>query len=344
MAVTLHDIALKSGISISTVSRILNKKSAKYRISKETEKTVLKTAKELNYRPNQLARGLRLKKTHTIGLIAPDIANPFFALIIKGVQTQAHQLGYSLVVCDTDEDLALEIEHVNLLYSKGVDGFIVMPVGQKFQHLQFLLDNGIPLVLVDRCSEELKTSTVVVDNFAGAFEAVDYLAKHGHRKIAIIQGLPDTFTSRGRLRGYLKALEVNGIPVDESLIVGNDFRRQNGYIEMKLLLQGMSRPTAVFTTSDLISLGTLEAIREEGLSIPEDISIVTFDDIEPSSLFRCPITAVAQPKRTIGEMAVKLLTDRIKNPGRHEVKNVVLKPELVIRESVAAVPVPALAG
>jgi LacI family transcriptional regulator len=344
MAVTLRDIALKSGISVSTVSRILNKKSAKFRISKETEKLVLKTAKELAYRPNQLARGLRLKKTHTIGLVAPDIANPFFALIIKGVQTQAHQLGYSLVVCDTDEDLALEIEHVNLLYSKGVDGFIVMPVGQKFQHLQFLLDNAVPLVLVDRCSEELQTSTVVVDNVAGAYEAVDYLAKQGHRRIAIIQGLPDTFTSRGRLQGYLKALRDNGIPADESLIVGNDFRRQNGYIEMKLLLQGVSRPSAVFTTSDLISLGALEAIREEGLTIPEEISIVTFDDIEPSSLFRCPITAVAQPKRTIGEMAVKLLTDRIKNPGRHEMKNVVLKPELVIRESVATMHAPALAG
>src|SRR5512141_25463 len=150
MAVTLKDIAKKSGLSISIVSRVLNKKTAKYRISKETEKLVLRTARDLNYRPNQLARGLRLKKTHTIGLVAPDLSNPFFAYIIKSAQGVAHQLGYTLVVCDTDESLPLEVDHVNLLWSKGVDGMVVMPVGQKCQHLETLVKNGVPVVMVDR--------------------------------------------------------------------------------------------------------------------------------------------------------------------------------------------------
>jgi LacI family transcriptional regulator len=337
MAVTLFDIARKSGVSVSTVSRILNKKSVKYRIARETEKLVQKTAKELNYRPNQLARGLRLKKTHTVGLIAPDISNPFFAYIIKQIQTLAHQLGYSLIVCDSNEDVNLEIEHVNLLRTKGVDGLVVMPVGQTHQHLDILLADGVPLVLVDRCFEDLQSNSVVVDNFTGAYEATQYLLERGHTRIAIIQGLPNTYTSRDRLRGYRAAFDAAGISVDESLVVGNDFRKQNGYIEARFLLKTRPRPTALFTTSDLITLGALEAIEEEGMRIPEDISVVAFDDIDDVGLFRCPITAVAQPKEHMGEMAVRLLTDQIRNRAKHEVRTIVLKPELIVRDSVAPV-------
>ncbi|MBP1654736.1 MAG: rbsR, partial [Bacteroidetes bacterium] len=242
VAITLKDIAQKSGLSVSIVSRVLNRKSEKYRISAETERRVLKTARELNYRPNQLARGLRLKKTHTVGLIAPDLSNPFFAAIIKSAQSVAHRLGYSLVVCDTDENLQLEMEHVNLLHSKGVDGLIVLPVGQRSSHFEFLVRQSVPLVIVDRVFDQLATNTVVIDNRTGAREAVEYLIRNGHRRIAIIQGLPGTYTSDGRVKGYLDALEAHGIPVDESLIVGKDFRKQNGYVETKLLLGRRDRP------------------------------------------------------------------------------------------------------
>jgi LacI family transcriptional regulator len=340
MAVTLKDIARRSGVSISIVSRVLNKKTARYRISRDTEKIVLKTARELNYRPNQLARGLRLKKTHTIGLVAPDLSNPFFAYIIKSAQTAAHQTGYSLVVCDTDEDLKLEIEHVSLLQSKGVDGLIVMPVGQKFQHFESLVNHHVPIVLVDRCFDEIATHTVVIDNYGGALEGVEYLIQNGHRRIAIIQGLPNTYTSRERFRGYQDAHKKHGIEIDESLVVGDDFRRQNGYIETKFLLRMSRRPTAIFTTSDLITLGALQALNEERLEIPKDLSIVAFDDVESAELFRCPITVVAQPKENIGEMAVKLLTDQIQNPNRYEPKHIVLKTELILRDSVARIPLP----
>jgi LacI family transcriptional regulator len=340
MVVTLKDIARKSGLSISIVSRVLNKKSTKYRISKGTEKLVLRTAKELNYRPNQLAVGLRLKKTHTIGLIAPDLSNPFFAAIIKSAQIVAHELGYSLIVCDTDENVQLEIEHLNLLWSKGVDGLVVMPVGQKYHHLETLISNGIPMVMVDRSFDQLKTNTVVIDNYGGALEAVEYLISHGHTRIAIIQGLQETYTCRGRLQGYKDALRNHGIPIDESLIVGRDFRMENGYIETKVLLKSSRRPTALFTTSDLITLGALQAIFEEGLEIPRDISVMAFDDIEPASFFRCPITAIAQPKENLGKMAVKLLVDQIKGQGKFEPRQMILKPTLVIRESVGKISEP----
>jgi LacI family transcriptional regulator len=337
LRITLKDIARKSGFSVSIVSRVLNKKSAKYRISKETENRVLKTAKELNYRPNQLARGLRLKRTHTLGLVAPDLSNPFFASIIKSAQVVAHGLGYSLVVCDTDENVQMEIEHVNLLYNKGVDGMIVLPVGQRNSHLTFFVEHDVPLVLVDRVFNDVAANTVIIDNYGGAREAIEFLIARGHRKIAIIQGLPSTYTSNERLRGYRDALAHSNIPIDESLIVGKDFRKQNGYVETKFLLGRSERPTALFTTSDLITLGALEAIFEEGLEVPSDISVIAFDEVESAEFFRCPITVIAQPRETIGEIAVKLLIEQVRSPKKLEPRQIVLKPHLIIRESVARI-------
>ncbi len=334
MSVTLHDIAKRSNASVSTVSRVLNKKTAKYRISAKTEKRILKAAKELDYRPNQLARGLRLKKTHTIGLIVPDLSNPFFAYLAKSVQNVAHQSGYSLVVCDTNEELALEVEHSSLLLSKGIDGLIVLPVGQKSSHLESLIHDGTPLVVVDRSFEDFRVNTVVIDNFRGAFEGVEHLIENGHTRIAIIQGLPDTSTARGRLQGYKEALAVHDIPLDENLIVGNDFRQENGYIETKFLLKLEPPPTALFTTSDLITLGALQAIHEEGLNVPEDISIVAFDDLDAAPYFRCPITAIAQPKENMGEIAVKLLLEQVRSQNRIEPRRIVLRPTLIVRDSV----------
>ncbi|MCI0691424.1 LacI family transcriptional regulator [candidate division KSB1 bacterium] len=334
MSTTIHDIAQKAGISVSTVSRVLNNKTTKYRISRETEKIVLKAARELNYRPNQLARGLRLKKTQTIGLVAPDLSNPFFASIVKSIQSAAHKLGYSLVVCDTDENLELEIEHLNLLWSKGVDGLIVMPVGQKYQHLEQLLKEGVSLVLLDRGFDELKASSVLVDNFNGAFEAIEHLIGYGHVRIAIIQGLTNTYTNNGRVQGYKAALAKHGIPIDENLIVGRDFGKENGYIETKLLLKMNDPPTAIFACSDLITLGVLQALFEEGLSIPKDISLVAFDDIDFAPFLICPLTTVAQPKEVMGEIAVKLLAEQMKHQEKVEVKRIVLKPKFLVRNSV----------
>ncbi len=345
MPTTLKDIAQKSGLSISIVSRVLNKKTAKYRISRETEKLVLKTARDLNYRPNQLARGLRLRKTHTIGLVAPDISNPFFASIIKKAESVAHSLGYTLVVCDSDENSQLEVEHVGLLQAKGVDGLIVLPVGKKRAHLDAVIASGLPLVTADRSFPDLPASSVVLDNHAGATEAIEYLVDHGHTRIAIIQGLRETITNRERLRGYLDVHAKYRIPVDEGLIVGNDFRRENGYVETTLLLRSHHPPTAIFTTSDLITLGALQAISEQGLEVPRDVSIVAFDDVESAEFFRCPITAVSQPKESIGEIAVKLLTDHIRDQrGSPEIRSIVLKPTLIVRDSVAPVRAPAESG
>jgi LacI family transcriptional regulator len=336
--ITLDDIATKAGVSVSTVSRVFNKNTTKYRISAETAERVLQVAKELNYQPNQIARGLRLRQTRTIGLIVPDISNPFFAYVVRSIQKAAHKLGYTLVVCDTDESLDLEIEHIDLLKSKGIDGLIIMPVGQEYGHIEQLLTERIPIVLLDRCFDGFETNCVVIDNHHGAYEAIEHLIEHGHRRIAIIQGLPHTYTNNGRLHGYRDALTHHNIPIDENLIVGSDFRKENGYIETKLLLRLEHPPTAIFATSDLITFGALQAISEEGLKIPADISLVAFDDIDFAMSLTCPITAVAQPKESMGEMAVKLLVDHIKGREKKRPKRFVLKPRLIVRASVGPAP------
>jgi len=337
MAVTINDIAEKANVSVSTVSRVLNKQAKKYRISKDTEKLVLKTARELNYRPNHIARGLRLKKTQTIGLVVPDISNPFFAHVTRIIQNFAYHFGYSLIVCNTDENIQTEIEQIELMRSKGVDGFIIMPVGVKYDHLEELLADSIPLVLLDRCFDELQTNSVVVNDYKGASEAVEHLLEYGHKRIAIVQGLANTYTNSARLRGYKDALAKYKIPLSESLIVGNDFRRENGYIETKILLKLEKPPTAIFTTSDLITIGALQAISEEGCKIPDDISIVAFDDTDFAPFLSAPLTAVNQPKELMGEAAVKLLIEDMKSKGQKEKKRIVLDPKLIVRNSVARI-------
>jgi LacI family transcriptional regulator len=334
MKSTIADIAKRTGASITTVSRVLNSKAAKYRISEQTEKLILAAAKDLKYRPNQIARSLRLRKTQSIGLVIPDISNPFFASVTRSIQTVAHKLGYSLVVCDTDENFDLEVDHINLLVAKGIDGLIVLPVGQRFDHLSLLTNEGIPFVLVDRCFEEIETNSVVVDNYHGAFEAVEHLIHAGHRRIAIIQGLHNTYTNKGRLRGYLDALRKHGIATDESLIVGNSFRKETGYHETKALITRPEKPTAIFATSDLITLGVLEALEEVQLRIPDDLSLVAFDEIEFSPFLRCPLTMVAQPKESMGEHAAQLLIDNIKTKGRKPLKHIMLAPSLIPGRSV----------
>ncbi len=334
MPVRLVDIARRSGLSVSTVSRILNNKASNCRISKKTAEHVRATANELHYHPNELARGLRVKKTHTIGLIIPDISNPFFSHVSRIIQHKAHTLGYSLIVCNTNEDIDLELEHTSLLWRKGVDGLIVMPVGVRYNHLEHLMKEHVPIVLLDRCFEGLDTSSVIVDNHRGAFNATEHLIQQGHTRIAIIQGLRGTSTNEGRLSGYRDALAAHGIPVNDRYLVGNDYRQANGCNATKLLLDLDVPPTAIFSTSDLITLGVLEALSSEGLRVPDDVSLVMFDDIDFAPYLHCPITAVAQPKENMGESAVKLLIEQMKSPGKKMIKRILLEPVLVVRNSV----------
>ncbi len=334
MSARLIEIAQKTGFSVSTVSRVLHDQSNKYKISDKTKHTIRKTAEALGYRPNNLARGLRLKQTHEIGIVVPDLSNPFFATLVKSIAGELRKSGYSIIVCDADENTTIERESIQLLLDKRVDGLIVAAVGLEDSHLKKFEKNKIALVGVDRCFADLDVDTVSVDNVRGAYLAVQHLIREGHRRIALIQGLPGTQVNHGRLQGYKQALREAHIPLEEKLIVGDDFRTYNGYLETKLLLKLDDAPTAIFTASDLIALGALEALKEEGRRIPYDIALVTFDDPSFATYLSPALTAVAQPVEKMGEMAVKLLLRRMQTP-LGEPRRILLEPRLVIRDSVA---------
>lgn len=334
MSSTLKDIAEKTGFAVSTVSRVLHDNSQKYKISKETRTKVLKAAKDSGYRVNALARGLRVKKTFEIGVIVPDISNPFFSAVIKSLAGELHKSGYNFIVYDSDEDIAIERSAIKSLLEKRVDGLVIASVGQDYSHIQKIRDAEIPFVMVDRCFDKLDVDSVSVDNVKGSTLAVNHLIKEGHSRIAFIQGLPGTYANETRLQGYKSALNNAGIAVDERLIVGDDFRSLNGYLETKLLLKLSNPPTAIFTAGDLIALGALEACRDNNIIIPDDISLVTFDDPVFASYLSPALSAVEQPIAKMAEMAIALLYRRMKNPF-DERRKVLLEPKLNIRSSVA---------
>ena len=334
MSTTLKDIARKTGFSVSTVSRVLHDKTKKYKISEETQQVVIQTAEKLGYRINKLARGLRLKRTHEVGVIAPDIANPFFSALIKDIATELRKEGYNFILYDSDENISIEGDAIHSLMEKRVDGLIIASVGQDHTHIQSVREAHIPLVMVDRCFDALDVDSVSVDNVKGALLAVNHLIKEGHSRIAFIQGLPGTYANDARLKGYREALEYAHISIDPQLIVGDDFRSLNGYLETKHLLNLPSPPTAIFTAGDLIALGALEAIRENGIHIPKDISLITFDDPAFTSYLSPPLTAIAQPISKMAEMAVAMLFRQIRKPSS-ESRKVLLEPTINIRASVA---------
>jgi LacI family transcriptional regulator len=331
---TLQTLSSKLGISVSTVSRVLNGKSEKYRISKKTQEIILNAAKELGYTPNQVARGLRLNKTNTIGYIIPDISNPFFASIAQSIEKFARKLGYLVLISDSEESTDIETQTIKIFQERKVDGLIISPVGQEIEHINQLTANNVPVVLIDRFFPDSNIPFVTSDNYNGAYTAVSHLIDNGHKNIACIQGLHDTLPNVERVRGYREALKANGIVVDENIIVGNSFGEANGYIETKILLKRKEIPTALFAASNLISLGALRALNEEGLKVPEDVSIVSFDDQPYSNLLATPMTSVAQQSSEIGSIATKILIDRIESKREFESHGIFLPTKLIIRKSV----------
>ena len=332
--VTIKNIADRVGVSVATVSRVLSGQAVRYRISATTAETIKKAAKELHYSPNQVARALRLKRTNTIGLIVPDIANPFFSSIARSIEIESRKHGYSMILCDTLENTDLEIDSIALLQNRYVDGLIICPVGQNIEHLQQLYEEGTLMVTVDRHFPQLRCPKVISDNYAGAFEAVRFLINNGHHHIGCIQGLHVSSVNENRVQGYLNAHIDHNITVDKSLIVGDSFGENNGYIGAKLLINRAKRPTAIFAVSNLISLGVLRAAAEEGLSIPEDISLISFDDQPYSEFLATPMTTVEQRSTEMGSIAFKLLLDQIENKTRSNHNNVKLSTKLIVRKSV----------
>ena len=295
---------------------------------------VIRAAQKLNYRPNLAAVNFRLKKTNTIGLIIPSLANPFFAAMCSFITNELHKRGYSVMISDCDDDERIEAEAVNLLSDRRIDGLLVSPSGKRSSHFEAVYKEGLPVVCFDRYFEESIIPFVSSHNYQGAYEITRHLIQSGHKRIACIQGTSETMPVAKRVKGYLAAMKEAGLTPE---IVGNGSTIENGYIETKLLVSRSQPPTAIFTFTNPIALGTIKALREEGLNIPADISLVTFDDAEYLNFLDPPITSVVQPLSEIASISVKILLDRIQQ-GENTVlikqEKILLQPKIIYRKSI----------
>ena len=331
LKVTIKDIAREAGVSVTTVSRVINNKPD---VSDKTKEKVLKIIDEFNYNPNSVARGLVMQKTHTIGLIIPDISNPFFPDIAKAIEDKAQKLGYSVILFNTDNHLEREKKGVDLFKSKQVDGLVVsLSLGNE-NILKDLKKRNYPVVQIDRAVLNHLYPLISIDNKKSAYEIVQFLIKKGHKKIAHITGDLNTTTARDRLAGYKKALHDFDIEIDEELIIEGDYSKKAGLEGAKKLLKIKISPTAVFTANDLTAAGVYNAVFAEGLKIPEDRAVAGHDDIDLASLLRPALTTMSQPKYSIGERAVTVLMKMINSDRELKIDDQILSTNLIIRESV----------
>lgn len=327
---TLHDVAREAHVSLATVSHVIN--GTRF-VSAETRQRVLDAIERLHYEVNSVARSLKRDHSQAIGLLISDIANPFFTSLVRGVEDVAQEAGYTVVLCNTDEDPAKELRYLHLLRQKRVDGVLIAPTGVRHKYLDHLVEVSFPLVCFDRALPDLPCDSVVLDNVAGAYQAVTHLIQLGHQRIGIVTGLPRVGTTGGRLEGYRRALRAHGLAEDPELIREGNGRHSGGFQQTLALLDLAHPPTALFSTNNLMTLGALAALALRGVRVPEDMAIVGFDDFEWADVLHPHLTTVAQPTYEIGQTAAQLLLARIEHRAEGTPRQIVLSPRLITRES-----------
>ena len=335
--ITIRDVAQAAHVSLSTTSRVLTGHGY---ASPETRAKVQQAAKQLGYSAKQLARNLKRNKTDTVGLMITDIVNPFYAVLADGVLSCAQRLGYHVILCATNEDERLESEYLHLLMSQRAAGIIAVPTGHNENVWAEAHAMGLKLVHVDRQLAGLpQVDVVLLDNIKGAYDAVMYLINLGHTRIGIVNGPSTTTTGRERLEGYIKAMQAAGLQVDKQLIFGESFTKAGGVDGAQRLLSLAQPPTALFAANNQLGEAVYATLRTAGLSIPEDLSVIVFDDVVWASLVHPPLTTVSQPTFDMGYMGMELVHQRLAGVG-HKTSNtprkLLLMPELIIRSSCAA--------
>jgi LacI family transcriptional regulator len=329
--VTIKDVARSSGVSSMTVSRVIN---GSEHVRPVTRQRVERAIAELGYVPSRLARGLTRQKTGTLALIVPDVANPFFTLIVRGAEDVARRAGYRIILCDTRADLAIEREVIEEMIAHRVEGIAIAPVSDQSKvHLQRLARFGVQFVLIDRTVPGVESDVVVGDSVAGAQRLVEHLISRGHRRIGFITEAADVSTARDRRQGYEAALAAAGLALDPSLIVSSTVDPAGGFDGMRRLLELAEPPTAVFTVNNLVAVGAIEAVRAHDLEVPDDIALVCFDDIEYASRLYPFLTVMSQPAETLGKLGTQLLLERIEGRAPEQPRVVVLPAQFVVRKS-----------
>jgi LacI family transcriptional regulator len=329
---SIKDVAKEAGVSIATVSHVIN--GTRY-VSPDLTEKVHQAISKLNYRPHAIARSLRKNKTLTIGLVIPDNSNPFFSEILRGAEDSAFNYGYSVIVGNSDSDPQKELAYFKSLSSGKVDGLIFVDAALPDEYVRTAMSAQTPVIVVDRNLSEKAVDGIFLDNFRGGLEATEYLIQIGHRRIGCISGPSSIIPNMERVRGYRSALESYGIPVDDELIYEGDFQVDGGTRGALFLMNKPQPPSAIFCCNDMMAIGALQAFRQHGIRVPEDISLVGFDDIPQAAYAEPSLTTVAQPKYEIGQIAVDLLIQRLKGLASIEPQTILLQPALIIRSSSA---------
>jgi LacI family transcriptional regulator len=318
-----------------TVSRVINDSP---RVSADTRTRVEASIAKLGYVPNRLARGLTQRKTHAFGVIVPDVANPFFTLVVSGVEDVAWRAGYHVILCNTQGDLERERGYLEDMLSFQVEGVLIAPVGDRSRsHLRMLTRNHVPFVLIDRSVAGYEGDLVQGDSVGGARRLVDHLIGLGHTRIGMITETDEVSTARDRVEGYREALESAGIGFRPELVAESSAIDVRAAHDSTLRLLDLAKPpTAIFAVNNIAVVGVAEAARERGLDIPGDLAVVCFDDIEHASRFHPFLTVMAQPAETFGTVATQLLLDRLSGRVPERRRIVVLPADFIVRESSGA--------
>lgn len=332
MSVTIKDVAKKAGVSISTVSRVINNSKP---VSNEIRQKVQAVIEETGYVPNPVARSLVMKKSQLIGVVIPDVSNFFISEILGGIEEIGKMYGYDILLCNTYGDIDQEIRYLSLLKAKQVEGIVFMTWKLQDRLVDYLSSIELPIVLINRNTSNLDLPSVSIDNFSASYKMVKYLIESGHRKIALIRNNLDQDTfGLDQYKGYKKALDDFGIKFDEGLVKYGNYRLQESYEIVEDLINKNQLPTAIFATSDLMAIGAINCLLDKGYRVPEDVSVVGYNDVKLASIYRPNLTTIHQPIYDIGAVAIRMI---IKKINREKIDNhiVILPHELIIRNSSA---------
>ena len=327
----IKDVAFRAGVSVTTVSHVVNGT----RFVKDNARLRVEAAvRELSYVPSGVARSLKRNTTHTFGMLIPNNSNPYFAEILRGVEDRCFAAGYNVILCNSNDDAKRQASYLRVLAEKRIDGLVLVATDRDDTLRATLRELKIPLVLLDREIPGLACDLVEVDHVAGGLIATRHLLELGHPCVACISGPPELLPSSQRRAGWKQALAGAGVERREGDLARGDFSSRGGYLAMQVLLAHKPRPSAVFVCNDLMAFGALAAAHEAGVAVPEQLSLVGFDDIELAAFSTPALTTVAQPKQQMGTMAAELLLERLQT-SRSEERRVILVPELKIRASSA---------
>ncbi len=333
---TIRDVAKMAGVSTATVSHILNNSRP---VLPKTRQRVLRAIERLNYRPSAIARSLTTNITRSVAVMVADLTNPFFAAIVRGIEDRIEPHGYNLIVCNTDEQAAREARYLEMLLTRRVDGLIIAPTGETQPLLGEFAHHQIPLVFIDRKPPESYGPVIAVDNFSIGRKATEYLIRLGHQRIAILARKPMLSTVLGRLGGYRQALANHHLPIDDSLICITEHDLDAVAVSARRLLASPNRPSAIIATNQIMTVGVLQAMQEQKLKYPDDISLVCFDDNPWVALFDPPLTAVRQPITQLCDVAIDTLQQAMKRKSEKvsPTPDLFLQAELIERASCKSI-------